>query len=136
MLAMSNLEMIVVQFLGIAMLAVGAAGMVIGSFLRHRRDGVDRRWIQFSLRSFLLWAVPIAVPGWILSWEGPFFTKQATLSPKAGAVTLLALALYGLFFVRFVKEDVETTAFALSRVDRRAPRGQLDRYDFRPPLIQ
>lgn len=99
--------MFVLPFLGIAIIVLGSLPMVWVAILRpkKRSSEASSRRMQFGLRSFLLWTVPIvAITVWILSWDGPFFTKRSVISQKAAALTLLVLALYLVFFLRWVRQ--------------------------------
>jgi hypothetical protein len=104
---MSNLEMIVLPFLGIAMIALLSLPwfwIAIISPRKRSNEARGRQWKQFSLRSFMLWAVPImAVTFWILSWGGPFFTKRSVLSEKAAALSALVLVVYSIAFLASVR---------------------------------
>lgn len=106
--AMSDLEMYVLPFLGIILLVPGSLGWLYivrrAAQRRAARGEPGLRWLQFSLGGMVLWLIPFAaLVGWILSWEGVFFTKRAVLSQKAGALTLLVLVYYAILFGRSVR---------------------------------
>jgi hypothetical protein len=107
MFGMTDLEMYALPLVGIAIIALGCVPWMWMAIVAAKKRGVDKaglQWFQFSLRSFLFWSVPIAaIAGWILSWEGVFFTKRSVLSQKAAALTLFACILCMGLFVRFMR---------------------------------
>ncbi len=108
MVAMSNIEMIVLPFLGIAMVVILSLPwfwLAIVSPRKRSSEAGDRQWKQFSLRSFMLWIVPlVAITFWILSWDGPFFTKRSVLTPKAAALNVFVLVMYSIAFLWSVRK--------------------------------
>jgi hypothetical protein len=108
MLAMSNLEMFVLPFFGIAIMFLGLLPWfwVAHFSLRNRASRPHRsRWMQFGLRNFLFWALPIAaIAVWIATWDSPFFTKQRVLSHKAGALNILVLIVFLIAFLRSLRQ--------------------------------
>jgi hypothetical protein len=108
MFGMSSLEMIVLPFLGIAMVVLFSLPWFWVTTISPKMRGSEaggRQWKQFSLRSFMLWIVPlVAITCWILSWDGPFFTKRSVLSQKAAALNVFVLVTYWTAFLWSVRK--------------------------------
>ena len=108
MFAMSDLEMYLLPFLGMALMVLaGTPWAWMALVAPKRRDGKasGRQWMQFGLKELLLWVMQVAaIASWLLSWEGPFFTKRSVLSDKAAALTLLMCAVYVVLFVNWIRQ--------------------------------
>jgi hypothetical protein len=62
-----------------------------------------RRRFQFTLRTILLWGFPlVAIVAWILSWDGPMFSRRTVVTDKVGALVLLESVCIPFFFFRWL----------------------------------